>query len=222
MQALVGSLLTASGVTSSLYGLRGHVFTFHFRRLHRSPNPGSNVECEDVTPLTLLYYNHKNTGRPPRSEQHGAPEGTPLDPKDFTSRYMDVDFRPEFPFGFGLGYTTFTFGPTQAPAVVRAADGVRVRATVTNTGKHRGSATAQLYIHFSCGTATRPVRELKAFRRISLAPAETAEVVFDLTFDDLAAWSAEMKWGVEPRPVQVWIASDSTCADAVPACIQIQ
>ena len=169
-----------------------------------------------------LYYNHKNTGRPSRPEQRGAPEGTPLDPKDFTSRYMDVDVRPEFPFGFGLGYTTFTFGPTQAPALARAADGLQVRATVTNTGSRRGSTVAQLYIRFPAGGATRPVRELKAFRRVTLDPKETAEVIFDLTFNDLAAWSSDMKWGVDLRPMHLWIASDSSCANTEPACIQIQ
>lgn len=168
-----------------------------------------------------LYYNHKNTGRPPHPEQRGAPEGTPLDPKDFTSRYMDADFLPEFPFGFGLGYTTFSFGPTQAPAVARAADGLEVRATVTNTGSRRGTTVAQLYVRFLSGDATRPVRELKAFRRITLAPAESTAVVFRLTFDDLAAWSAAMKWGVETRAVHVWIASDSTCAGIAPACVQL-
>lgn len=169
-----------------------------------------------------LYYNQKNTGRPPRTEQHGAPEGTPLDPKDFTSRYMDVDYRPEFPFGFGLGYTTFAFGPTQAPAAAPAADGLQVRATVTNTGKRKGATVAQLYIRFLSGTAARPVRELKAFRRVTLDPGETADVVFDLGFDDLAAWSADMTWDAEPRPVQIWIASDSTGADAAPACVQLR
>jgi hypothetical protein len=53
-------------------------------------------------------------------------------------------------------------------------------------------------------------------------PGETADVVFDLGFDDLAAWSADMKWDAEPRPVQIWIASDSACADAAPACVQLR
>jgi beta-glucosidase len=169
-----------------------------------------------------LYYNHKNTGRPPLPEQHGAPEGTPLDPKGFTSRYMDVDFRPEFPFGFGLGYTVFAFGPTQAPASAEAAAGFSAQATVTNTGDRRGATVAQLYLRFPSASATRPVRELKAFRRITLEPGESAEVVFELSMDALAAFGVDMAWGVEARPVQVWIAPDSTCAEVTPARVELR
>lgn len=168
-----------------------------------------------------LYYNHKNTGRPPRAGQHGAPEGTPLDPKDFTSRYMDADFTPLFPFGFGLGYTTFAFGPTRGPAEARAVDGVTVRAAVTNTGARKGATVAQLYIRFLAGAATRPVRELKAFRRVTLDPGQTEEVAFTLDFDDLASWGADMKWGVEPGVAQMWIAPDSRCADLEPAAVRL-
>lgn len=169
-----------------------------------------------------LYYNHKNTGRPPIPTQQGGPLGTVLDPNDFTSRYLDEDFRPLFVFGYGLGYTTFAFGPVKAPAFACADEGLRVSATVTNTGARRGVAVAQLYLRFPHGPAVRPVRELRAFRRLTLEPGEAAAVDFDLGFDDLAAWSADMTWRVEPRPVDIWIAPDAACAGCEPARVELR
>ncbi len=170
-----------------------------------------------------LYYNHKNTGRPPKPDQHGAPTGTPLDPKDFTSRYMDVDFSPEFHFGFGLGYTTIEFGPTRcASPLCTSSSGIDVESELVNAGARRGTTVAQLYIRFPHAGATRPVRELKGFQRITLEPGRKSVVRFHLSENDLAAWSAEMKWTVEPRDVRIWIAPDSACKDLSPAIFRLQ
>jgi beta-glucosidase len=168
------------------------------------------------------YYNRKNTGRPPYEGEWGAPMGTPLDPKDFTSRYMDVDFKPLYPFGFGLSYTTFEFSPVILSAASMTVGGkVTVSATVTNTGTRSGITVPQLYLHDVTGSATRPVRELKGFQKIELAAGESRVVSFELGTDDLAYWNGQMKFAAEPGTFRFWIAADSDCKPHEPAVFEL-
>jgi beta-glucosidase len=145
-----------------------------------------------------LYYNHNLTQ---------APESEP----DFTSRYWDLPSTPLFPFGHGLSYTTFSFGNLKVtPASARVGTPIEVTADVTNTGARAGDAVVQLYIHQRAGSAARPVRQLRGFERVALAPGATRTVRFALSDDELRFWSAALrKWVVEPEAFDVWVGGDS-------------
>ncbi len=164
------------------------------------------------------YYNHKNTGRPPVPGPWAAPQGTPLDPKDFTSRYMDADYTPQFPFGFGLAYTTFAGSATTLSSDhLRPGQTLVVSATITNTGQRPGVAVPQLYLRDPVASATRPVKELKGFLKLELDAGESQTVRFAIRPDDLAFWNGEMQFTAEPGQFQLWIAQDSRCQDGDPA-----
>jgi beta-glucosidase len=146
-----------------------------------------------------LYYAHNLTQEP---------ETKP----DFTSRYYDELTSPQFPFGFGLSYTTFTYSNMHiSTARPKLGDAIDVTVEVRNTGNRSGDTVAQLYIHQQSGSASRPVRQLKGFERISLAPSEKRTVQFRLGKDELSFWSPESKqWVVEPAVFDVWAGEDST------------
>ena len=149
-----------------------------------------------------VYYNHMNTGRPPSEDERGVPLGTPIDPKGDTSRYIDVDVTPEYPFGYGLSYTTFQYSNLKM-------SGLTVSVDIANTGSRAGDETAQLYIRQLAASITRPVRELKGFQRVKLVPGEKRTVQFTLTRADLGFWNAKGEFVTEPGQFQVWIAPDS-------------
>ncbi len=141
-----------------------------------------------------LYYDHLSTGRPPAEDDH------------YTSKYLDIPVTPEYPFGYGLSYTTFAYSATR---VSPRSDGFEVSANVTNTGSVDADEVVQLYTHQKVGSVARPVRELKGFKRVHLKAGETAAVSFVLKREDLAFWNQEMKFVAEPGAFQAWIAPDS-------------
>jgi len=146
-----------------------------------------------------IYYNHKSTGRPL------DPEG-----KVFWSHYTDVANEPQYPFGFGLSYTTFAYSDLRLGASTFSAGGsLPVAVTVTNTGKVAGTETVQLYVRDLVGSVTRPVKELKGFRQITLQPGEAREVTFTLTAADLAFYTARGVWEAEPGEFQVFVGASS-------------
>ena len=146
-----------------------------------------------------LYYNHNLTQ---------APESAP----NFTSRYWDVKSTPLYPFGYGLTYTTFSFDNLKLSATsAKVGSTIDVTADVTNTGSREGSTVAQLYIHQRAGSASRPVRQLEGFERVTLAPGGKQTVHFKLSKDELQFYSPTKKtWVVEPEQFDVWIGEDST------------
>lgn len=157
-----------------------------------------------------IYYGVKNTGRPPKTEFRGIPEGTPLDPVDFDSSYLDVEVSPQFPFGFGLSYTTFAYSDVRVPpqrAPVGAS--VTVTARVANIGKRAAAEVVQLYLRDLVGSVTRPVRELKGFERAWLEPGESREVHFTLTPANLAFPGRDMRKVVEPCRFRIFVGGDS-------------
>jgi len=125
-----------------------------------------------------LYYNHKNTGRPPSAER-------------FTSKYLDVPVTPRYPFGYGLSYTTFAYRDLKLGAArIGPRDTLRVSVTVANTGTREGTEVVQLYVRDEVGSTTRPVRELKGFRRVTLKPGESRTVELRLAAPDLTVLEA--------------------------------
>ncbi len=157
-----------------------------------------------------LYYARKNTGRPPQPGQRGAPLGTALDPKDFTATYIDVEPTPLFAFGFGLTYTTFVCAPARlSRASIRLGQSVTVSAQLRNTGRRAGTAVVQLYVRDRVGSLTRPIQELKDFRRVSLKPGRSSRVSFVLDTRDLAFHNARMERVTEPGEFEVWVALSS-------------
>jgi beta-glucosidase len=157
-----------------------------------------------------VYYNHRNTGRPPSKENLGIPAGTPLDPVNFSSNYLDLDFTPAYQFGYGLSYTSFEYTPiTLSNDSITMNDTLIVKTTVKNTGKYPGAEIVQLYIRDMVGSITRPVKELKAFRRVDLKPGESKEVVFKLTTHDFSFYGENMKFAAEPGKFMIWIGRSS-------------
>ena len=161
-----------------------------------------------------LYYNHLNTGRPlgDLDDSHPPRNGD----EKFKSRYVDERTSPLFPFGFGLSYTQFAYSaPTVSATKVSAAElnsgkaSLRVAAEVKNTGALPGEEVAQLYISERGTSVARPVRELKGFQKISLAPGEAKKIEFLIGRDELAFWNIDMKNVVEPAELHLWVAGDS-------------
>ncbi|WP_068875566.1 MULTISPECIES: glycoside hydrolase family 3 N-terminal domain-containing protein [unclassified Phenylobacterium] len=124
--------------------------------------------------------------------------------------YLFADAAPLYPFGFGLSYTTFEIGtPRPARATIGAGESVRIEVDVTNTGARAGDEVVQIYLRDEAASVTRPVKELKAFRRVTLAPGEKRTVAFELTPADLAIWNIDMKRVVEPGKFTVMAGGDS-------------
>ena len=124
--------------------------------------------------------------------------------------YLFANKEPLFPFGFGLSYTTFSYSaPTISPARITADGKTTVSVTVTNTGKRAGDEIVQLYIHDLVSSVTRPIKELKDFRRVTLAPGESKKIEFVITPDKLWFYDMQMKRVVEPGWFDIMVGSSS-------------
>jgi beta-glucosidase len=145
-----------------------------------------------------LYYSIKRTGRP---ETKGDV---------FWSHYTDAPTTALYPFGFGLSYTTFKYYDFKLSAdEIAIGDQLRVEVTVENAGKRSGTEIVQLYVRDIIGSVTRPVKELKGFRKVELEPGEEKTISFTLTADDLAFYTARGKWEAEPGEFAVYIGTSS-------------
>lgn len=157
-----------------------------------------------------IYYAHLNTGRPPAINESGIPMGNPAEPTGYTSKYIDVDFTPEYPFGFGLSYTDFDYSNIRLSAsTLREAGVLTISADITNRGRLAGVEVVQFYVRPVAASVAQPVRLLKGFRRVPLQPGETQTVTFTITARDLAFHNQQMQLVSEPGRYQVWIAPDS-------------
>lgn len=156
-----------------------------------------------------IYYNHKNTGRP--AADITLIDDIPVDAMQtslgFTSYHLDAGDGPLFPFGYGLSYSTFEYGPVTVSAGPNGT--VTATCTVTNSGRCTASDVAQLYIRDRVASLVRPIRELRGFRKLTLDAGQSADVEFTLTPDDLGFWRADETFGPEPGEFDLWIAPDS-------------
>ncbi|WP_034944914.1 beta-glucosidase BglX [Erwinia oleae] len=147
-----------------------------------------------------IYYNHLNSGRPYDADH----------PNKYTSHYYDAANGPLFPFGYGLSYTTFTVSPVTLSSKTMARDGsVNASVTVTNTGKREGATVVQMYLRDRVASISRPVKELKGFKRIMLKAGEAQTVTFPIDVKALSFWNAKMQHVAEPGKFSVMIGLDS-------------
>ncbi|MFT4154195.1 beta-glucosidase BglX [Parafilimonas sp.] len=147
-----------------------------------------------------IYYNHKNTGRPL----------LPGDGQKFKSDYLDVTNEPLYPFGYGLSYTSFSYGdPVVSKTTISGTEGLTVTVTVTNTGNYNGEETVQLYLHDKVAGITPPVKELKGFQKIFLKKGESRQVVFNIDHSDLMFYNSDLKLVAEPGEFEAMTGPDS-------------
>ena len=159
------------------------------------PSGKLSVSMPQATGQEPLYYNHLPTGRP-------VPEGAKSFSK-FSSNYFDVRNDPLFPFGFGLSYTTFEYSDVSL-------NGRTVSVTVKNTGDYDADEIVQLYIHDVVASITRPVRELKGFKRIHLKKGESEVVTFEIKDELLKFYNANHDYVLEPGDFEIMIGPDSS------------
>jgi beta-glucosidase len=147
-----------------------------------------------------LFYNHKNTGRPLNGNWF----------QKFQSNYLDVSNDPVYPFGFGLSYSEFTYSNIQLSSQnLKGDQALTASVTVTNTSNTEGKEVAQLYIRDMVGSSTRPVMELKGFRKVSLKGGESKTVSFVITPEDLKFYNYDLKYDWEPGEFRIMIGTNS-------------
>lgn len=147
-----------------------------------------------------IYYNHLNTGRPYDANK----------PNKYTSHYYDAANGPLFPFGYGLSYTSFKLSPVKISSATMPRNGtVNASVTVTNTGERDGATVVQMYLRDQMASISRPVKELKGFKRIMLKAGESQTVTFPIDVNALKFWNARMQQVAEPGKFSVMIGLDS-------------
>lgn len=167
-----------------------------------------------------LYYNHMNTGRPPEATDLTHPPAN-IEER-YVSRYIDEQNAPQFPFGFGLSYSTASYGSTEISTNHLSATelnknvaekgnaALTAQADVSNSGTRAETEVVQLYVRLLGTSTEQPVRALKGFQKVALAPGETKTVKFELPPNAFATWNDRNQLAVEASKLTVWIAPDST------------
>ncbi len=145
-----------------------------------------------------LYYNHKNTGRPMSQDNK------------YSSKYLDIQNDPLYPFGYGLSYSTFTFSEiTLNKSKLKGNEPLTAKISITNTGKFAGEEVVQLYLRDAVASISRPVKELKNFKKIMLQPGETKDVLFEVRQEDLKFYNSELKLDWESGEFTIFIGPNS-------------
>lgn len=146
-----------------------------------------------VTGQCPVYYNHPNTGRPGSRSK-------------FTSRYIDAPFEALYPFGYGLSYTTFAYSDME---VIESEDALEVHVKVANTGNVDGTETVQLYMQDIAASIVRPVKELKAFKKVDLKAGESKDVVMILEKNRMGFYGDDMNYCLENGKFNIFIGGNS-------------
>ncbi len=160
-----------------------------------------------------FYYYRNNTGRPANDQAwtpfDSIPVVNPQSSLGYKSFHLDYGFTPLLPFGYGLSYTTFEYSDLALSSQVMSMDGnLTVRAKVTNTGNMDADEIVQFYVRDRVGSITRPIKELKGYKRLRINKGETAEVEFTLTAAELAFFNGK-ETVTEPGKFDVWIGPSS-------------
>ncbi len=147
-----------------------------------------------------IYYNHKNTGRPLVGDKFGK----------FRSNYLDVSNQPLYPFGYGLSYSNFTYSDvTLSNKTLSSTGKITASVTVTNSSNVDGVETVQLYIRDLVGSVTRPVKELKGFKKVFIKGGDAQVISFDITANDLKFFNSNLDFVAEPGDFKVFIGTNS-------------
>jgi len=147
-----------------------------------------------------IYYNHFSTGRPSINED-----------KVYKSAYIDLPNSPKFPFGYGLSYTTFSYGDLKlSKTKMKDTETLEVSMTLTNTGKFAGEEVVQLYLQDKFGSVVRPIIELKDFQKVKLQPGETKTLTFVIDNEKLAFYNQALEFKSEPGEFNLMIGSSSS------------
>lgn len=156
-----------------------------------------------------IYYNHKNTGRPTGSDMV------------FWSHYADSPNSPLYPFGYGLSYSTFEYSNISLSSDKMGYNTpIEVSVTIKNTSSRAGTETVQLYVRDMVGSVTRPVKELKGFKKVSLKAGESQKVTFTIGASDLAFYTAKGTWEAEPGTFSVFVGGNSDVNKSVEFTLQ--
>jgi beta-glucosidase len=147
-----------------------------------------------------IYYNHFSTGRPAKNDSD----------LNYVSSYIDLQNSPRFPFGYGLSYTTFSYGNIHlSNTTIKPGQTLTASVEVSNVGKYEGTETVQLYIRDLVGSIVRPVKELKKFQQVFLKPGESKIVRFTISENDLKFYNKDLKYTYEPGDFKIFIGTNS-------------
>lgn len=145
-----------------------------------------------------IYYNHKNTGNPINVEAK------------YSSKYLDIPNDPLYPFGYGLSYTSFEYSNLVLDKTkFKTNETIKIKMKITNTGKRDGEEIVQLYLRDLAASISRPVKELKGYKKVMVPAGQSTEITFDITSQDLAFWNKDLIFTTEPGEFDVMIGASS-------------
>ncbi len=157
-----------------------------------------------------IYYAQKYSGKPATEATYvhmdDIPVRSPQTSLGMAATHLDTHFSPLFPFGFGLSYTQFHYQNLEISSkTLHLGETLTIKVLLTNTGKIEGEEVVQLYIRDLVGSVTRPVKELKDFKRVKLAAGESDCITFDLCTDKLAFYDRNMQLNIEAGQFHLWV-----------------
>lgn len=161
-----------------------------------------------------IYHNHKNTGKPATEKSWVKLDDIPVEAPQLsignTSHYLDYGYKPLYPFGFGLSYSSFELSKLIIEnQVVNADDTLRFTVDLKNTGNYEASEVVQVYTRQYYGSRARPVKELRDFKKVTLSPGQSTKLVFEITTKNLGFHNPDMIYSVEEGTYQLLIGTSS-------------